>query len=380
MDRPRWLDDQPEVVQVLDELLSKLDNKAWEQWPYAPRVTLSAKKLPTIFAGGHASDLSWSCLQSLAHEWGLIELKLKHKHDPFLPDYQGARLILKQHAEAVLRDWLKHPQQATDRQQWLAALAEYADKFPGNIHKLQSRTISAPEKSAIEIIEAFHQIHLYQHDRLSLRQLSTRCFWGDSKFLDNKEEHVLTLYPDINIAPRPVLVNAYLPKQLKGVLLIENLDSYLALTQQPSVSSQDLALVFCSGYKASAKRIREQEGASIFLQGNFELKEVFSSWWLAPEAESLPVFFWGDLDFSGMSILAALREPFQTISAWQPGYQILLSKLQSTQSHTPDSSDKQNQVDPGITGCTYADEVLLPALRAVGRFIDQEIVSIERDL
>jgi hypothetical protein len=36
--------------------------------------------------------------------------------------------------------------------------------------------------------------------------------------------------------------------------------------------------------------------------------------------------------------------------------------------------DKKEQVDPGILGCDYIDEVLVPAISSNGRFVDQEMV------
>lgn len=44
----------------------------------------------------------------------------------------------------------------------------------------------------------------------------------------------------------------------------------------------------------------------------------------------------------------------------------------------PEAANKERQADPETTGCAYADEVLLTALRSVGRFVDQEAFGAER--
>jgi hypothetical protein len=90
----------------------------------------------------------------------------------------------------------------------------------------------------------------------------------------------------------------------------------------------------------------------------------------------LPAFFFGDLDFSGMGILASFRLAYPRLEAWQTGYEPLLRELTAGRSHLPVQAQKEAQLDPGNTGCPYADGVLLPALRSHSRFVDQECLSV----
>src|SRR5690606_5604399 len=83
-------------------------------------------------------------------------------------------------------------------------------------------------------------------------------------------------------------------------------------------------------------------------------------------------FFWGDLDYAGLSILAGLRHSLPDLEAWQPGYQPMLDVLRGGSGHRPDEARKGGQTDPGATGCLYTDRQLLPALRDKGKFLDQE--------
>jgi len=61
------------------------------------------------------------------------------------------------------------------------------------------------------------------------------------------------------------------------------------------------------------------------------------------------------------------------MEAWQPGYTAMLERLPD--GHPAKDAGKQDQLDPGETGCRYADERLLPALRRTGRFLDQEAIN-----
>lgn len=84
------------------------------------------------------------------------------------------------------------------------------------------------------------------------------------------------------------------------------------------------------------------------------------------------LYFWGDLDFSGLSILKSLRELFPELTAWKSGYSPMLDVIE--QGHLPKYSKKQNQKVLRSTGCQYADEVLVPAILKYGKFVDQEMV------
>jgi hypothetical protein len=120
--------------------------------------------------------------------------------------------------------------------------------------------------------------------------------------------------------------------------------------------------------------VREREGVSLHYHGgpDEDLRQGFERWWLGQSPDDLPCHFWGDLDFSGMAILKTLRQRVPGTQSWQPGYKELLKRI--AQGHPAEAASKQEQVDPGTTGCPYADQVLLPALRQRGLCVDQEIL------
>lgn len=175
----------------------------------------------------------------------------------------------------------------------------------------------------------------------------------------------------------PVQLQAWLPGGgFEGVLFIENQATFEQAIRDTSRRFAGLALVFASGFKGSAKRLRTKNGVSIYfsIEGRLEpaATQRFLNW-LFGQIEQ-PTWFWGDLDYAGMQILASLRRTFPGLEAWEPGYGPMLSLLKSGGGHAPESGGKQLQRQTYTTGSQLADEALIPAMVVVGRFVDQEML------
>jgi hypothetical protein len=325
---------------------------------------------------GERADQTWTLLKSLEQDYRIIEIRLHKKRNPLDPEYFNARLRLQESGEAILRDWLQRPYQIPALQQWRDAVQQASGLFPGDTSKLSSRPISLSDKSAEQIAQGFARIGDFRHQKLTLRQLSSVCFWGRSKFLDGRRDLVLSLFPDLELSLRPVVVNIYLPENMQGILFIENQDSYTCAMQGIPKDAHNLALVYSAGFKSGALRIRQPGGVSLHFSGCGveKFQRSFEHYWLDGATDEWPMWFWGDLDFAGMNILKQLIKRFPSMRAWQPGYQIMLEHLRKGNAYASAGDEPQTQIDPGRTGCAYADEQLLPALRAQGLFVDQEIV------
>jgi hypothetical protein len=204
-------------------------------------------------------------------------------------------------------------------------------------------------------------------------------FWNQSKLLDGRQALVAALlgmdqcpFPDA-----PVQLLVALPAQpLQGVLFIENQTTFERASRDGSGRYNGLALAFAYGFKASARRLRRPEGVSLYFAGHAKEppcgRDTFASWLLG--AVDLPCWFWGDLDHAGMGILAAMRSTFPTLAAWQPGYEPMLALLASGDGHAPEEAGKEAQQAVERTGCSFADEILIPALNLYARFVDQEAI------
>ena len=109
---------------------------------------------------------------------------------------------------------------------------------------------------------------------------------------------------------------------LKGALFIENQMSFEQAARSGSANLEGLALVYAAGFKGSAQHLRSPAGASVFYSErgwmDSEAREGFRGNLFSTE-DLRPSYFWGDLDWSGMSILKALRSSFPNMEAWEPG-------------------------------------------------------------
>ncbi|AKJ28710.1 DUF2220 domain-containing protein [Caldimonas brevitalea] len=226
--------------------------------------------------------------------------------------------------------------------------------------------------------------------RMALREASAQSFQGRSKLLDHREELLRLLGAasgqfcespiQLLLAP-PARPHAG-PDGFADVLFIENLATFEHMADARAPDWGGSLLVYAAGFRGSARRLRSTGGCRLYLRAPASVGHlpVIESWLFDTQSEhhQLPVHFFGDLDHAGMQILASLRAVFPHASAWRPGYATLARLLAQGGGHAPGLADKAQQVDPGQTGCAYADGELLPLLREQGRVIDQEAFDPER--
>ncbi|OUM03023.1 hypothetical protein A8M77_08475 [Variovorax sp. JS1663] len=229
-----------------------------------------------------------------------------------------------------------------------------------------------------EVVARLNELPALKNEPLLLREVSSQLFWGMSKVLDKRQALVAALLEldDCPFPESPVQLQVFLPPVgFRGVLFIENLMSYDRAMRSGSTALEGLALAYASGFKGSAQRMRTSDGCSLFFsdQGGDtrDLRDGFKAWLFGKGTQ--PAYFWGDLDWAGMRILAAMRASFPGLTAWQPGYAPMLAALREGQGHSPEAAEKQGQKALAHSSCPYADEQLAPALRDTGRFVDQEL-------
>lgn len=362
MTAPRWLDDEPWLRHLLHALLDGLEK------PRTRAVTRRIKRAttPALFAFGEDTEYRWQLIERLADDHGLFEIRYDRRLAPHQERYDNAQLRLRPDAEPLLRDWLQRPRVNPVDAEWQAALHDHASIFLDGGNALLDAKPALPERSPKEMVAAFARLPGLLDQDLTLRELSARTFHGDSKFLDHRSDLLVRLFGDraSAIPARPLLLTAWAPAGFQQLLIVENQDSFLHLVGHPP---KDTALLYSGGFRASAARLNSNHTRFAYLPGSDT--GYFQRHWLNPNHAAA---FWGDLDYAGLGILAALRQSLPHLRAWQPGYQPMLDALLNGHGHTPEQARKQGQTDPGQTGCDYADQQLLPALRATGRFLDQE--------
>jgi hypothetical protein len=251
-----------------------------------------------------------------------------------------------------------------------AALAEYLARSP--MLALEHLGIEGAT-SALE--------RLYQACRdggqLPLRELSARVFQGRSKVLVSRGEllRVLGAQPS-QFQEAPIQLLASVPPAPTEVLFIENLLTFETMAAQRQPAWSDAILLYAAGFRGGARRLLEPGASVVYLREDAPSGGAHTVRSFLQRPAQTPVVFYGDLDFSGLDILRNLRQVFSHAQAWRPGYEALLALLHDGGSHRPEWAEKERQSDPGATGCTWADQVLLPALRESGRFVDQEAVRV----
>jgi hypothetical protein len=232
-----------------------------------------------------------------------------------------------------------------------------------------------------EIVQQLNQLPTVADKPMLLREVSSKLFWGMSKVLDKRQGLVAAVLgvDECPFPESPIQLQVHLPPAgYRAVLFIENLMSFEQAVRSSNGAFDGLALVYASGFKSSAQRLRSPCGCSLFYSSRGalggDLRDAFEVWLFGKGAT--PAFFWGDLDWAGMRILAAMRGSFTGLTAWEPGYVPMLAALKKGHGHSPEAAEKQGQKALVSTGCGYADGQLMPALRETGRFVDQEQLTL----
>lgn len=374
-----WLT-QKEVQQLLNFLLDKLDQAAAQGKTLIRPLKLDTRSFPALYKAEFesAKEQAWGYVERLAKE-GWIRLKLD-KATRGTASYELNPRVEVLNERAIREATGRLARVKSHSEQWReAVMAELTG--PAELKDLVSRKylIKVPGRTALEIVIRLNQVHTLAEELLLLREASSRLFWNQSKVLNGRQALVAALlnreecpFPDM-----PIQLQVYLPAGgFTGVLFIENQTTFEQASRDTSARYAGLALVFSSGFKGSAKRIRTRTGASLYLASHGNLasaeNEKLNRWLF--DKEDLPCWFWGDLDYAGMGILAALRASFPVMQAWQPGYQEMLDLLEAGEGHEPEQAGKLAQYPVSHTGCAYADSELIPALALHGRFLDQEVI------
>ena len=383
MNTPAWVNDNPLIIRLLSSYLDKREREV------RLSIRVNEKNTPELFNFDHDTDALWALItHKLAQEHAMLRVQLKRNNTITAQDYQGAMLYFdtSDKTEDKIRHWLNRPKVRSYFLQWQQALEQsVVENSTALIDEIKHA-----HKTAHCIISGFNhvqkELETLKENRecISLRCLSARCFWGDSKFLDEKRNLLYAIFPSYShcIEARPIMMSAYIPEQLNAAIFVENFDSFCALsnifmTIDKANVTRHTAIIYSAGFKSSAERIRTL-GNSQFVTINTpssESYQLFNDWWFKTQTQSVNCFFWGDLDYSAMTILRSLRNNFPTIRAWQAGYKLILQYHLGGLGHRLIEAKKQNQRDPISTGCDYADQQLLPLMRESQRFIDQEIVG-----
>lgn len=377
MTEPLWLGESG-VAYLLNFLVDKLDAAEALGKPLSRPIKLDVKSYPALYKASleEERERQWMHLQHMV-AWGWFELKVDRQQLGRAAYESNPRLTIQD--EGKLRQVTGRPIRVRSTGELWRDAVYGLPGLEDSVKEVVSRSkLDVPGRSAEEVVKQLALLPSLADESLLLREVSARLFWGLSKVLDARQSLVAAVLQvdECPFPEMPVQLQVFLPPGgFCGVLFIENQTTFEQATRDASGRYAELALVYAAGFKGSARRLRSTTGASVYFASHGTMEEEQSSkflTWLRAGAR-LPCWFWGDLDHAGMRILAALRAVFDDMAAWAPGYAPMLERLQAGQGHAAESGVKTGQQAIGVTGCSYADQHLIPAMIATGRFVDQEV-------
>jgi hypothetical protein len=372
--RPSWVDEEPLIQSILHELLDQIERKDRAQF------RINSKTTPELFDEiNDDPGYLWNLLKTLDNEYRVITVRKGRARGR--EAYDNAQLFFNPDKEPQIRQWLNRPAFDPYTHSWDDSLNKTRDAFEDGGLALDA-PIRAEGKTANEVIKGFTKLASEIQRPQTLRNLSSKCFWGDSKFLDNHSSLVYELFPQAshNILARPIVMNIFLPDEIHEVIFVENQDSFLMLKQIGETGHQlsKTALIYSEGFKVTSPTVRRRGSVVFSTIGSSSVSALkeFEDWWFGTQDQDWSCFFWGDMDYAGLGILKALRRSFESIEAWALGYGKMIDFHREGHGQTIRDSKKMQQLDPGHCGCRLADETLLPAIRKHQRFLDQEVVAM----
>lgn len=366
------------ISKILNEILDKFDKQAFRKNKVS--IVLNEKNfLALYFPKEFNEDIDLEFDLKVLLDYGVFQLKHSKKSDEFLPfvEKKNAKFIFDEQKENLLREVYNRKKVLSKKQDWNSLLENYFQKESALYEILEKSPFFIEDKTNEEVLKNL-KLWVESKNKTSLqRHESSKCFWGISKAFDNKEEFCAYF----NLQEKPILIQVHgKSSKASKILFIENLETFSSCIDSQNQILDDFILINSHGYKTSAKRVRQKNGSKLFFSSSCTLdkqsKEDFISWFYSDDNKK-EVYFWGDLDEEGISILSSHQKAFTSLKAWQKAYEIMIKEVLKNNAHLANNSNKKEQKLIENTTCTYTNEVLIPILKEKRLFIDQEFVNID---
>ena len=361
----------PSICEVLKKILDSLDKKPFSKRTNNIFIEINEKNFLELYEPSEDSNDRY--LEKDIKYLVTSELFLfSNKSKDYLPlSQRKVKLIFNKTFEDKIRVFYNRE---ISEYTWENALLKF--NFDEQLMKILKTTpLLISSKTHVEVLEKFELWLKSNKKSSSIRQESSRCFWGLSKIFDKKTE----LCNYLELKEKPIILQVHKKDQnSKKILFIENQETFISCMESSNKIFNDFILIYSSGYKASASRIRQKNGSKIFFDNfDLKLKEEFLLWFYSENNTKKDVYFWGDLDYSGISILTSLKKNFTNLLAWEEGYSLMVKELEDNRGHYFEMAGKEKQKEINISECKYSNEVLIPLINKTKMFLDQEFVSLD---
>jgi hypothetical protein len=352
---------------IVTKFLDSLVRTPMKERSKPPSVPINDHMFPEFFSPNYSSEekrIEEQLLELKAA--GAITITYRDKFDTFPLYLRKATVVFCPEAEEICRVILEIPS-VTARQRWIEAVK--AAGLPASIENTLS--VSAPitieGRDYANILERIRNFIARGESGVMVRQASAWMFWGLSKVLDSRQD----LWSLLGLLQAPIHLLVYLPKDATAMLFIENRQTYEYAKTRPSIFS-GFVLVYSAGFAGTAMRLRERASVSLFIDSSGchsqSCLERIERWLF--EDGKPEVYFWGDLDYSGVAIFVSLLRNFHETKPWEPGYNHMFTLVKAG-GHSGIESNKQGQTKVYKTGNSYMDKKVLPLIEEHG-FYDQE--------
>lgn len=369
------------VRRALNRYLDMLDKQPFEGRSKRLTDRILPKHFPELFSPREPGedDVTWHHLTQL-EALGIVTFeRTRTRGVGSDAPWEHTRIVIAPEGEPLMRDWLDRPVVDEESLRWQEAVSPFRHAFevpelirPANLGRLTQYKPAAVVERLAKIPE------MLAASPLTLYQLSARLFWGDSKALKGKERLLDQLFSIqvTQMLSRPVLIEGTYRPGAEGILIVENMDTFLAASNGQLKSAEDLTILFAQGFKGTTSRIRTK-GMARFYWSDSPFPDPqwlnhFHKAWFGTSKFPGSIYYFGDLDPAGLSIYRQMRITFPELEPWKTGYEGLVKALEGGHGHPLALAEKTNQGSLPETGCTWMEAQVIPVMRETGLCIDQE--------
>ena len=244
-----------DIANIFDKLFDRLDKQSMDERVNSIHIPISDNSFPELFKGDETQE---KCIEILIKEE--IFSLIVNKKNSFRPwTEKRAKLQFNPQKETFLREYYHRD---IKNNLWENAINNCDFIFENKLKEILLKTpISIKGKSESEVLHRFIDWSIQAPKNGSAREESARCFWGISKVFDKREE--LCAYFHLTFLPITLLMHSC-SHEISNVLFIENLETFYQVTKSQNKIFDEMLIVYASGYKASARRVRTENGSSVF--------------------------------------------------------------------------------------------------------------------
>ncbi|NQY21185.1 MAG: hypothetical protein HRT40_07735 [Campylobacteraceae bacterium] len=360
------------IKNIINKFLDKLDQKSFKERSNTLSIFLHDKVFIEL------SDPSYNEAElELEEEIRILEKEgvfsfPSNSKELFSFIESKKKVIFNEKFEVALREYFNR---TINNSTYEDILEKYCDKDSELFRVLKINKFAIPSKSNDEIIKKLFIWINSDKKSSSQKQESARCFWAMSKVFDDKNE--FNNY--FNLLPLAIHLTIHAKnKVIKDILFIENLDTFNSCCDSSNNVFDNILLVYSSGYKTSAKRIRERAGSKMFFENSeiIENKDEFISWFYKENDLDFKAYIWSDLDYAGIGILNSLKVNFTNLEAWKIAFEAMHKNLNNDLAHSAKMAFKDKQKEIIVSSCFYTNNKSIPNLKEKDLFLDQEFIDI----